>query len=338
MNQNNKKLFKNTTLFFIGSIGSKLIQFLMVPLYTYTLSVGDYGTVDIIMTTLNFLAPIFSVQITDGLLRFGLDRNCNRSSVINVSLIVCFFGSISSLTLCPFILHFISLGEYIAFFLMILITKIFRDTLAITLKIDDDNKKFALDSIIYTFALCAFSIVFLVWLKMGIRGYLLSYVIANIISICYICVFSKRQLRVSLKECDALLLKQIVIYSLPLVINSIAYWITTASDKYMINWILDNEAVGQYSIAAKIPTIISTLIGVFSSAWLITSIDAFEEKENYNYYFEVYQKFCMTFFVFASMFILVTKPFMKYYVSSDFYHAPDLKNFKSAGYKNIIFL
>lgn len=45
-----KYLFKNTFIFTIGSIGTKLITFFLVPLYTYMLTSKEYGVVDLIST------------------------------------------------------------------------------------------------------------------------------------------------------------------------------------------------------------------------------------------------------------------------------------------------
>ena len=84
MNKKSKKLFKNTLLFFIGSIGSKFIQFILVPLYTYTLTTEQYGKADLLLTLVNFLMPIFSIQLTDALLRFGLDKKINKDNLFNV--------------------------------------------------------------------------------------------------------------------------------------------------------------------------------------------------------------------------------------------------------------
>lgn len=44
-----KELFRDTAIFAIGSIGTKLILFLMVPLYTNYMSSAEYGTADLIL-------------------------------------------------------------------------------------------------------------------------------------------------------------------------------------------------------------------------------------------------------------------------------------------------
>ena len=38
MKNKSKRLINNTIIFFIGSLGSKFIQFFLVPLYTYVLT------------------------------------------------------------------------------------------------------------------------------------------------------------------------------------------------------------------------------------------------------------------------------------------------------------
>ena len=44
----NKDLFKNTSYVVVGSIGAKIVGFLMLPLYTRWLSPSDYGITDVI--------------------------------------------------------------------------------------------------------------------------------------------------------------------------------------------------------------------------------------------------------------------------------------------------
>lgn len=50
------KLLKNSLVFFIGNLGSKIISFVIVPFYTYVLTAEEYGSADLITTTVNMLA------------------------------------------------------------------------------------------------------------------------------------------------------------------------------------------------------------------------------------------------------------------------------------------
>ena len=318
MDRKTKKLFKNTWLFFLGNIGSKFIQFLLVPLYTYSLNTSEYGITDLIFTTINFLIPIFSIQITDSLLRFGLDKSVSKDEVINSTLRVAFYSSIVSIVISPILLFYKVIADYFILFVIILNLRIYRDIFSVILKIKDQNKLYAIDSILYTFVLCVASYVFLVPLKMGITGYLLSFVISNIFSIIFIIISSKFKIY-KLKNND--LLKKMVAYSFPLILNSISYWIIMASDRYMIDFMLSKDDVGLYAIATKIPTIITTFTSIFGQAWLISSISIYEDNEDNKYYYFAFKKYCAFSFVVSSLLIFVIKPFMFIYVSSDYYGA-----------------
>ena len=48
-----KQLMKNMGLLTIGNFASKLLSFLLVPLYTNVLTTKEYGTFDIVVTTAN---------------------------------------------------------------------------------------------------------------------------------------------------------------------------------------------------------------------------------------------------------------------------------------------
>ena len=72
-------LGKNTLLFAVSSFGTKIITFLLVPLYTSVLSTNDYGTIDLITAAVQLLIPILTLNIQDAVLRFSLDRSYRQN-------------------------------------------------------------------------------------------------------------------------------------------------------------------------------------------------------------------------------------------------------------------
>jgi len=70
-----KKLFNNVVIFGIGNLGSKIISFVLVPLYTYYLSQAEYGVSDLVFTTSNMLLPLVSAMMYEAILRFIMDKN-----------------------------------------------------------------------------------------------------------------------------------------------------------------------------------------------------------------------------------------------------------------------
>ena len=50
-----KRLLKNTGIIAVGGMATKLVSFLLLPLYTTVLSTAEYGVVDYINTIALFL-------------------------------------------------------------------------------------------------------------------------------------------------------------------------------------------------------------------------------------------------------------------------------------------
>ena len=85
-NRKIKDLSQNTAVFTIGSFGARIISFLLVPLYTYVLSTSEYGTLDIVTTTVQLLIPVLTLNVQDAVLRFALDNEYKKEDVIRVGL------------------------------------------------------------------------------------------------------------------------------------------------------------------------------------------------------------------------------------------------------------
>ena len=78
------QLVKNTGLLSISSFASKILVFLLVPLYTSVLSTEEYGAFDLMQTTVLLLLPILSINIYDAVMRFIMDENYDKKVVVSI--------------------------------------------------------------------------------------------------------------------------------------------------------------------------------------------------------------------------------------------------------------
>lgn len=318
MNNKSKALLNNASIFIIGSIGTKFIQFFLVPLYTYTLTATQFGITEVVLTAVGLLMPFFSISIADGLLRFGLDTQYKKADVVKVSLVIVLIGTLLSFVARPLLGQFETLGTWYWYFFWILNLRIYRDVFAINLKIHDRNKLFAVDSLVYTLVLCVANIICLVWLAMGIEGYFISHIIANVWSIIFLCITGQVGTVLRQGKFDRALFKSLMIYSLPLIINGISWWITNAADRFMLEWLMTTRAVGIYAAATKLPTLVTTFTGVFSQAWIISAVQEYDGERETKFYSAVFHKYYVLLFVAVSGLISVLQPFMSIYVGPDF--------------------
>ena len=68
------KFLKDIGIYAIGNIGSKIITFMMVPLYTYFVhDTSDFGYYDVCLTVCFLRMPFVNLQLRDGAFRVLLD-------------------------------------------------------------------------------------------------------------------------------------------------------------------------------------------------------------------------------------------------------------------------
>ena len=83
-NERGKYLAKNTALFALGNIGTKMISFFLVPIYTNALSTSEYGVTDLIASICTVLVPILTCNIGESVMRFALDEDADYDKIMNI--------------------------------------------------------------------------------------------------------------------------------------------------------------------------------------------------------------------------------------------------------------
>ena len=119
--------------------------------------------------------------------------------------------------------------------------------------------------------------------------------LAGIITIIYLLIVTKIWKYISLKCVDKKLLKEMLVYSIPLIPNSLSWWIINVSDRFIIKLMLGVEANAIYAVANKIPSIYSLFYNGFNLAWQESaSLDSKDNKMYYQNIFTSLSKFLMS--------------------------------------------
>lgn len=321
MNKNYTMLLSNTVIFAIGNIGAKLISFLLVPLYTNVLSTAEYGITELVLTSSNLIIPILTISIQDSTLRYGLEKKTDKGEVLKNSVFILLIGTIVMLMLSPIISIYNVLADWYIYFAAITILQMFRTVLSVYLKAINNNKAYAFQSIIYAFLLALFNIIFLVKLKIGISGYFYSMIISLLITTIYIITKGRVIATTINSSFNKTLCKNMCLFSIPMVINSISWWLVNSANRFMIEYYLTPSEVGLYSAAAKIPSLLTVFTGIFLSAWTISSITEYDASQDKKFFSNVFDAFSFMMLLIASGVILIIKPFMSIYVGESFYSA-----------------
>ena len=321
MSKNNKfkMLFSDLIIFAIGSIGSKAIMFLLVPLYTHYLLPEEYGVSDLIFTISQLAIPFFSIVIFDAVLRFGLYRKDRPQDVLLVGMIVWVIGSF----VCLFCLNLFSLYKTISewkwHIIIYISASILLDIELNYLRVVNKKKMYAFMCILQTFLMASLNILFVAHLKLGIEGYVLSYVISCVIIAVLIFVVANLYKELKNAVFDLSLAKDMVKYSAPLILNNISWWVIQSSDKFILEILVGKAALGVYVVASKIPSLLSVFITVFQQAWGISSITEMDSSNDKNFYMQVFKMYSFLVFLVAIFLCIFIRPFMYIYITSKAY-------------------
>lgn len=284
-----KRLAMDTMLFGISSFGSKILVFLLTPLYTSVLLTEEYGIADLISTTVNFIYPVLTLAIADATLRFAIDKEVNKNSVLHNCLL---FTAISCIALMAFypLTGFIdvALRKYWIYFVLTYVFFNLHHGLSSYIKGLGKTKLFAVQGVVQTASIIASNIIMLVVFKKGLAGYLTSIMIGYIVPSAII--FFKAKIYHYLKpvKFDFTLTKEMLKYSIPMIPTLLAWSINNNVDKYMIVAKMGLSENGIYSAAHKIPTLMTTVIMIFLQAWQLSAIENVGSRDEKEYHSKIY--------------------------------------------------
>ena len=301
--EKSKELINNTILFAIGQFASKIFVLLLVPLYTYAMNSEQFGTADLFQNTLNLILPVLTLGVIQSTMRFVMENGVKREEVLQTARRKVFLGSVFLTLLCPFvdmIKVFHGFTYYLPFMFMISsLQSIFMQfSRGIGL-----IKLYIKGSIFCSVTLFVTSIILILYLKLNIHGYLIAYIAANAASLIYLIFIGKLYIYLDFSKSDGKTAPKMLKYGIPLVPNSLSWWVTLLSDRYFIIAFWGTALNGMYSVAAKIPSAMGVLIGIFIQSWQLTAIKEFNENSKSDFFDEVYQKYCSVTFASGAVII-----------------------------------
>ena len=69
------QMLRNLGIYAVGGIGSRLMTFLLVPIYSFFIAPSEFGYYDICFAVIMLMLPFLSMQLRDGAFRFLLDAH-----------------------------------------------------------------------------------------------------------------------------------------------------------------------------------------------------------------------------------------------------------------------
>lgn len=320
MNSKIKEFFSNAILFTIANMGSKIMVFLMIPLYTSVLTTEEYAISDMVQTTATMLISILTVKIADAVLRFCFLKQYSTKDVFSIGIrtillgvFICLFLSFLFL----FVPLFSELGFYVLFIPFLFLSESLSDLFHKYCRGIDKVKVSVTAGLLTTLVMILSNLLFLLVIKIGVLGYLLSFILGNGVAIVYMVFKSKASDSYSSNK-DSILWKEMVKYSLPLVPNSLSWWALSSINRYVMLVWLGTSAVGIYSATLRVPSILTVLCDIFAQAWLLSALKNYDSEDTKMFIRSVHNKYFSLFVVMTGGIILLAYPLSKILLSGEF--------------------
>lgn len=330
-NSRNSYLIKNTMIFTLGNLGSKLISFFLIPLYTNALTTTEYGVVDLIATVGTVAAPVLTLNICESVMRFALDKDANKDKITQIGTNLLLIGMVVGLVIFPICHSFNRISQYSVFAYFYVISLAASQLYLCDLRGKELLVYYSIGNVLHTFFIAALNILFLVVFKGGIEGYLNAYIIANILTATYALIMGKGYRSFSFSGVDKKLLQRMIRYSIVLIPNSFMWWIMNSSDRVMVSSMVGIAANGIYAVSYKLPTLVSTLTTIFNQAWSYSAIreEGTEDENEYNN--KIFRTLIGIVMLIGIGLITFMKPFLSIYVAKEYYVAWKYTPFLTVG-------
>ena len=317
-----KKLLSNTLILSVGTFASKLLVYFLMPLYTAILSKGEYGTADLITNAANLLIPFCCIGITHGVFRFAADKEENPKAVLSSGVTVLLSSSIIFLLVSPALSLIPYFSGYVWLLVFYVISSNFHTLVKEYLRATGHTKLYAFQGILGTALTIGFNLLFLIPMKLGVAGYVLSVAAADALGTVFLIFYTKMYKDFSFSLASKSKIREMLKYSLPMMPTTVVWWITNVSDRFIVTAIRGEAENGLYAVAYKIPTIIALVAGVFNEAWQISAVsEADDEGEASSFFSAVFERYQAILFLGCSMLIPFTPLAARILLNSSYFEA-----------------
>lgn len=308
MLENLRTALKGSFIYSLSNIASKLIGFILMPLFMKYLSVAEYGTLGILDVTTQILLAVFGLGIWYAFERWYWDKNYIHArksvffSVVLFSLVLSFFLfiliSFFATDLSQLLFNHSHYKNTLILMTGIAGLQIINQSPATLLRLKNKPGLFTFISITKLLVLLVLTIYLLTVKNKKVEGIYEAQFIAELVMFVFLFSLTYKELEFKF---NGKALGEIIIFRLPMALSSVFVVLLSFTDRFALKFINNLEQVGLYSMGYKLANTIKVI--VVASAWYaITPLiyKMMNQPENKRFYSKI-----MTYFSFGLMFFIL---------------------------------
>lgn len=267
MLKNLKDTLKNSLVYSLGNISTKLAGFILIPLYTSYLSIADFGSLAILEISTQFFITVISLKLAYALMRFYWDEEfLNKQNSIffttfiflsATSAIILFILNLFSEHISVLLFDSASFTELIYLVLLNTGLQTIFNLLLTKLRIEEKSLYFSVVNVLRLVVTLVLTIYFIVYLGRGVEGIYEAHIIGISVSLLSLVKYTLNQFEFKF-EWRAI--KVMLNFSFPLIFAEISGSVFIVTSRYALNFLTSLENVGIFSLGYKIANTINVFI------------------------------------------------------------------------------
>ncbi len=314
-----KALLSDSLLIGIGNFTTHLVYFFLMPIYTLAMTASDFGLADLLNNLVALLLPVFTLSISEGVFRFILDKKENPKVLLTSGLSIIVICAIVLLLIIA-IIYLVRKEQYWIYFYFYFISEALKTLFAQFSRGSGYVFNFSLSGIIAALTLFGSTYILVKELSLGVEGYLWAFIIANSIAILYL-LLSVKGIRTFTWSYSKAKHTEVLLYSLPLIPNTLFWWATNISSRYILAYECGLAIAGFFAATSKLPALVNVVTSVFQQSWQISSVQQSESSDYIAFYSKVFSLYSGAVFIFGSIILLFVPIISKFVLQGEFYQA-----------------
>jgi O-antigen/teichoic acid export membrane protein len=290
-----KRLAGDSFLYALMSVSTKLIAFVMFPIYIKFLPPAEFGTLGIIDATISILGLliIFGTDTALGFYYFEEKDENKRmvlvQNVMGLRLLISVVVSIIILLLGDTFSEWLGIGPTYLSMLYLSVGVLWLDSINLLIltvyRFETKTVKVVLFTITKMALIALFSFLFLLYVSQSLG----SIVLGRALSAVIVLLLSGKQLLTFFRlRFDRDLWKKVIYYGAPLVPASLSFWVIGSANRYIIAGFSGLTDVGIYEAAFRFAAMISLLTYGIQMAWRPYSMQMKDHPEGKQFFASAY--------------------------------------------------
>ena len=289
------KLLKTFGIYFAGNIINRLMGFVVMSIATYKILPADYGYFNVSSSLMNIIITLVSVQAWMAVLRFvfDYDRPHQKRQVIAtgyfIEIVAFLVYSIGFWIVCLIVPIRDALPLYIMGAAYVLV-----QNTTFTCRSLGQNRLYVFSGLFASVIYLLSCILFIFGFHMTSSALILSMAMSYLAQGFFIELFLKSIRNFRFHDVNFKLAKKMLRYCIPTALNQGTWWINTQACTLIITICINEAAVGIYSAASKMTSLITMIVMVFNLAFqeFTFSISHNEKREKqYNLALDYFIRF-----------------------------------------------